>query len=65
MASQSLTVPSQLDVAIRRLDVAVQDALLVGVLERLGNLDPDSRHTPPVRSACSSCPTLRPHPGHR
>lgn len=35
VASQSLTVPSQLDVAIRRLDVAVQDALLVGVLERL------------------------------
>ncbi len=36
---------------VRRLDVAVEDALAVGMRERLGHLDPDPRHTlcePPV-----------------
>ena len=35
------------DQEIGRLDVAVQDALLVGVLERLGGLHADPRHESP------------------
>ena len=46
--------PLRVQEQVRRLDVAVQDPLLVGVLQRLGHLHADRGHALPVASA-SGC----------
>ena len=49
---------------VRRLDVAVEDALLVGVLQRLGHLHADLGHALPVgRPTCPALASPLPLPG--
>ena len=47
------------DQQVGRLDVAVQDPLVVGVLEGLGGLDADPRHEPPVVRRRGTRPSRR------
>ena len=56
-------MPRGVQQQVRRLDVAVEDALPVGVLQGVGHLDADPGHALPVASAASYRPPSGPGPG--
>ena len=61
--SVTQTLPSGVQQQVRRLDVAVEDALAVGVGQGLGHLDADPRHALPVSRPFGDA--VEPRPRHR